>query len=78
VDTYPGILLGESYNNIHALADFIHDVAKYQQVLAGTERATATSFVARFWSNPSIPTAGKFLKGIPSSYSFDFSTSCIL
>jgi len=78
VDTYPGILLGESYNNIHALADFIHDVAKYQQVLAGTERATTTSFVARFWSNPSIPTAGKFLKGIPSSYSFDFSTSCIL
>jgi len=32
---YPGILLGESYNNIHALTDFIRDVAKYQQVLAG-------------------------------------------
>jgi len=36
VDTYPGILLGKSYNNIRALADFIRDVAKYQQVLAGT------------------------------------------
>jgi hypothetical protein len=23
--------LSESYNGIHALADFIHDVAKYQQ-----------------------------------------------
>ena len=28
---YPGILLGESYSGIHALADFIHDVTKYQQ-----------------------------------------------
>ena len=28
---YPGILLGGSYNDIHALADFICDIAKYQQ-----------------------------------------------
>ena len=28
---YPRILLGASYSSIRALADFIHDVTKYQQ-----------------------------------------------
>ena len=29
---YPGIVLGESYNGIRVLADFIRDVTKYQHL----------------------------------------------
>ena len=48
---YPGILLGERYSGIRALADFIRDVAKYPQAFwrrcRGTVATLSTDSVVR-------------------------------
>ena len=42
-----GILPGESYSDIRALADFIRDVAKYQQYMVGASSSIAVGMVPR-------------------------------